>query len=75
MTFRIHAVRAVGAGLHLYLAPLPEGKPVHLKVAQPRDATIDERGAEIGGAKYFQWAGRKVEKAAGEKALVLRVPA
>ncbi len=73
VTFRVHAVRAVGAGLHLYLAPLPEGKPVHLKVAQPREATIDERGAEIAGAKYVQWAGRKVEKSAGEKALVLRI--
>lgn len=74
VTFRVHAVRAVGAGLHLYLEPLPEGKPIHLKVAQPRDATVNERGAEVGGAKYVQWAGRKVEKSAGQKALVLRVP-
>jgi hypothetical protein len=72
VTFRVDLVRAVGAGLHLYLAPLPEGKPLHLKVAQPREATIDERGAEIAGAKYVQWAGRKVEKFAGAKALVVK---
>ncbi len=71
--FRLDAVRALGAGLHLYLAPLPEGKAVHLKVAQPRDAAVDQRGVEIGGAKYIQWAERKVAKSEREKALVLRI--
>ena len=72
-TFRLHRILAFGAGLHLYLAPSPAGKPIHLKIAQPRDVKIDEAGVEIGAAKYVQWQGRKVQRVAGEKAIVLRV--
>ena len=70
-TFRLHAVRAIGAGLHLYLLPLPDGKPLHLKVAQPTDVIVDAGGVKVPGAKYVQWAGRKIRKVEGEKALVL----
>jgi hypothetical protein len=42
-----------------------------LKIAQPRETTIGETGVEVGGAKYVQWAGKKIKKAEGEKALVL----
>jgi hypothetical protein len=70
--FRLHAVRALGAGLHLYLRPLPDGRPTHLKVAQPRGALLVDGGVEIAAAKYVQWAGRKVAQAEGAKALVLR---
>ncbi|HEX9121131.1 MAG TPA: hypothetical protein VF840_11380 [Terriglobales bacterium] len=71
--FSVHSVQAVGPGLHVYLRPLPDGSPTHLKIAQPRDTTIGEIGVEIGKAKYVQWAGKKIKKAEGEKALVFIV--
>jgi xanthosine utilization system XapX-like protein len=72
VVFRLHSVAAVGAGLHLYLRPLPDGSPIHLKVAQPRGALLDDCGVELAEAKYVQWAGRKLAQAEGAKALVLR---
>ena len=72
-TFIVHAVQAVGPGLHVYLRPRAGGSPTHLKVAQPRETTIGEHGVEIAEAKYVQWAGTKIKKAEGEKALVLVV--
>ncbi len=70
--FRLHSVRALGAGLHLFLAPLPEGKPIHLKIAQPRQAAVDESGLEIPEAKYVQWHGKKIPNVSGAKAIVVR---
>lgn len=70
-TFSVQSVQALGAGLHFYLRPLPDGRPTHLKIAQPRGTTISETGVEIAEAKYIQWAGRKIQKVEGEKALVV----
>jgi len=67
------AVRAVGPGLHVYLRPMPDGSPAHLKVAQPRGTTIGDARLEIGDAKYVQWAGSKIKKVEGAMALVLLV--
>lgn len=70
-SFRLDKVLALGAGLHIYLRPLPLGSPIHMKIAQPDGASLDDRRVEIRGAKYVQWAGRKVPKGEGHSALVL----
>ena len=70
--FTIHAVRAIGAGLHLYLQPSAGGASIHLKVVQPQEVDLDESGVQIGEAKYVQWAGKKIAKVAGKKALLLK---
>ncbi len=72
-SFTVHAVQAVGAGLHLYLRPVPNGSPIHLKVAQPLGTEISNLGVEISKAKYVQWAGSKIKKMEGEMALKLIV--
>ena len=71
--FGVCAVRAVGPGLHVYLRPLPDGSPTHLKVAQPSGTTISDAGMEVGEARYVQWAGSKIMKVEGKIALVLVV--
>ena len=71
--FTIYAVRALGAGLHVFLCPLPDGSPIHLKVAQPLGTQISNVGLEISEAKYIQWAGSKIKKVQGERALKLIV--
>jgi len=60
--FEVKSIRALGAGLHLYLRPLPNGPVTHLKIAQPRGTVVGATGAEITTAKYIQWAGRKIRK-------------
>jgi hypothetical protein len=70
--FTVHSVRAFGPGLHIYLRPSEGAAPIHLKVAQPQKAESDESSLVISDAKYVQWAGRKVRKVAGAKALELR---
>src|SRR6266568_7882385 len=72
-TFIVQSVRALGAGLHLYLRPLPQGSPIHLKIAQPREATVDDAGVTIREAKYVQWVGRKVPKSQAAIPFVLTV--
>ncbi len=70
-SFRLDKVLALGPGLHIYLRLLPHGSPIHMKIAQPSGATLDDRHIEINGAKYVQWAGRKIPKLGGQPALVL----
>ena len=70
-SFRVHMVRAIGPGLHFYLRPSPEGSPIHLKVAQPSGTRLGDTTVEISGAKYVQWAGKKIKKDEREKAFVL----
>jgi hypothetical protein len=72
-SFVIHAVRAIGAGLHLYLRPIAGGSPKHLKVAQPIGATTSDDCVEVKEAKYVQWDGRMIKKVTGVKALVLNL--
>ena len=72
-TFVFQSVLSLGPGLHLYLRPLPDGSAMHLKIAQPLEASDAATGAEIGRAKYVQWRGRKVTKNESEKAFVLQV--
>jgi len=70
-TFILDKVLAIGPGLHIYLRLAPHGSPVHMKIAQPSGATLDDLQIEISGAKYVQWAGRKIPKRRGQSALFL----
>jgi hypothetical protein len=72
-SFVLHAVRALGAGLHVYLRPTAGGSPRHLKVAQPIGATTSDECVEVQEAKYVQWDGRMIKKVTGVKALVLNL--
>jgi len=69
--FEVASVKALGAGLHLYLRGKSPAAPTHLKVAQPRDVAIAPTEVVIGKAAYVQWAGRKLKPAPGAKALVI----
>lgn len=71
--FQVHKIWAFGAGVHLYLRPLPDGSPVHLKIAQPLRTVVGDAGLEVSKAKYVEWAGKKMNKDEREKALVLAV--
>lgn len=71
--FVLLSVSAIGAGLHIYLSPMPKGSPKHLKIAQPRGATLDKKSVGVGDAKYIQWEGRMTNKLKNEKAFALRL--
>jgi hypothetical protein len=71
--FTVDAVQPLGAGLHVYLRPVPNGSPIHLKVAQPLGTEISNAGVDISKAKYVQCAGSKIKKVEGEMALKLIV--
>src|SRR5258706_13839877 len=51
--FEVHAVRALGAGLHIYLRHGNEA-PSDLKVAQPRRADLGDTHVLIREAAYVQ---------------------
>ena len=69
-SFRIESVRALGAGLHLFVRS-GDGPLKHLKIAQPRDAEVTERVAEIGEAAYVQWLDQRQTRRLGHPALEL----
>lgn len=68
--FEVTSVRAIGAGLHIYLRPAG-GSAVHLKIAQPRGVEITESGVEVADAKYVQWGGHKLVRQPSAPALVI----
>lgn len=69
--FRVQYVRAIGAGLHLWLEPPSGGKLTHLKVAQPKAMSRTAAGQRIADVAYVQWAGRKVSRQEGAAAVLL----
>ena len=68
---RVEKVLAIGAGLHFYLRPMPDGSSLHLKIAQPSEVAITEAGVEVAQAKYVQWAGRTISRSPGKKPFAL----
>jgi hypothetical protein len=68
----IESIRAVGAGLHLFVkySTRPRG---HLKVAQPRVSRIAETTVEIGDARYIQWEGRKLPRTTEAPAVTVTI--
>lgn len=61
----ITSVRALGAGLHLFV------NRTHIKIAQPASVRIDERSVEIGAAKYVQCDGRNQPRVAEVPAVLI----
>ena len=58
----VEAVQALGAGLHVFLRPLPDGRRTDLKIAQGRGLRVDARSAEFAWARYVQWGRARVPK-------------
>ena len=59
LTLILTSVNVISAGIHLFFAA-PDGSTVHLKVAQPREATLATDRVTIGAARYVQWNARKL---------------
>ena len=72
-TCQIESIRALGAGLHFFVRH--DGRLAHLKIAQPRDSRVGDSAAEIGEAKYVQWEGRNLPRAAGVPAVTVAIAA
>jgi hypothetical protein len=60
--FQVDSVRALGAGLLIFLRQAPKSGPTLLKVAQPRAARVEGPAVEIGHAAYVQWDGRRLPR-------------
>ena len=69
---RIQSARALGPGLHLFVNCAGERRPTHIKIAQPKFATIAEESFEIGDAKYVQCAGKTMPRTAEVPAVCIK---
>lgn len=70
-TITVTSVKALSAGLHVFLQVSPGGSSTHLKVAQPRRAQVLPQGLTIESAAYVQWAGKRLPRVAGAPALII----
>jgi hypothetical protein len=70
-TITVTSVRALSAGLHVFLQVGPKGPSIHLKVAQPGRAQVLPRRLTIESAAYVQWAGKRLPRVAGAPALTI----
>jgi len=68
-TITVKSVKALSAGLHLFLQVSPSGSSTHLKVAQPSRALVLPQQLTIESAAYVQWAGKRLPRVAGAPAL------
>ena len=71
----LSAVSAFGAGLLIRSRRGAEGKPVLLKVAQPTEWSLDDRGFVVREAAYVSWTGRRLPRQKGCPALRLSASA
>jgi hypothetical protein len=67
----VTSVKALGAGLHLFLRVGPSGASTHLKVAQPGRAQFAPHRLTIESAAYVQWAGKRLPRIEGAAALII----
>lgn len=58
-TLVLTSVNVIGVGIHLFFAA-SDGFTIHLKVAQPRDATFAPDHVIIRAARYVQWNATKL---------------
>jgi hypothetical protein len=70
-TITVTSVKALSAGLHLFLRVSPSGSSTHLKVAQPSGALALPQQLTIESAAYVQWAGKRLPRVAGAPALTI----
>ncbi|MGZ5445469.1 MAG: hypothetical protein ACXW5U_23445 [Thermoanaerobaculia bacterium] len=59
-TLILTSVNVISVGIHLFFAA-SDGCTMHLKVAQPRDATLAPDQVTIGAARYVQWNATKLK--------------
>ena len=71
--FRVETVRAFGAAVLIWLRPLSEGRPILLKIAQPRPALMQGQTIEIRQARYVQWNNRQLPPVADSPAVKIEV--
>jgi hypothetical protein len=71
LSLQLVSVRAIGAGLHLFLRVGSESE--HLKIAQPGAARFHEHGVEIDDARSIQWRGKRLQRTPGSPALQLLI--
>jgi hypothetical protein len=72
-TYRVDSVRALGAGLLIFLRQSPNGTSTLLKIAQPRASRIEAPLLEVGHAAYVQWEGRRLPRVEGVPALRIQI--
>ncbi len=70
-TITVTSVKALSAGLHLFLQVSPSGSSTHLKVAQPSRALVLPQQLIIESAAYVQWAGKRLPRVAGAPAVTV----
>lgn len=68
----IESIRALGAALHLFVRR-GGSRTEHVKIAQPRLASVSGETAQIVDAKYVQWERKQYQRVAGQPALTLAV--
>jgi hypothetical protein len=71
--FQVNSVRALGAGLLIFLRESPKGRAALLKVAQPRASRVEVPTVEIREAAYVQWGGRRRPRVDGVPAVSIHV--
>lgn len=59
-TLILTSVNVISVGIHLFFTA-SDGFTMHLKVAQPRDATLAPDHVTIGAARYVQWNATKLK--------------
>lgn len=71
----VQSVRAIGAGLHIFLRSPLERSSRDLKIAQPRDARLTDTQLTIERAAYISLAGTKLARSGARPALRMCWPA
>ena len=61
-------VNTLGAGVHLFFS-VEGGADMHLKIAQPRNPTLEFASVRIQAARYVQWNGYKIRGVDGTQAV------
>jgi hypothetical protein len=72
--FQVQSVRALGAGLHIFLRSPLAKSPQDLKIAQPRAAQVTATQLTIAGAAYVSLAGTKLRRNGDRPALNVAWP-
>ncbi len=73
-TLQVRSVRAIGAGLHIYLGLAATERPKDLKIAQPKDANLSDGQLTIAKAAYISLAGVKLHRGSEPPALRMSWP-
>src|SRR5450755_2637680 len=69
-TLVLTAVNSIGAGAHVFFK-LHGSRPMHLKVAQPRDPSLTVDSVVIGSARYVQWNGKRLPRVGSAPAVAI----